>query len=222
MPKPVLNKEKQRSLLGLALNGAIVLSTALAVGSHFSPKNDNPNSRGTRCLRYFTTDSNLLCAASAAAMAVHHAIKLKDPAHALPERVKRFKFTGTAALGVTMGTVMLFLAPGALRKGNKKQAAKLFLGRDFFLHVCNPLLAMSSWLFLERSRTEGRDYLLRAELPSVAYSFVYFTAVVLLQRWPDFYSFTFGGRLYLCPVSMAGIYLLNAGVSAALKGKKAG
>ena len=50
-------------------------------------------------------------------------------------------------------------------------------------------------------------------LPLVLYSLVYLTMVAILQQWPDWYGFTFGGKYALIPVVMLVMYSFAALIS---------
>ena len=82
---------------------------------------------------------------------------------------------GTAAVTVTMLTVFLFLGPNLGYK-------KLLTGRDLYMHLVTPLLAILSFLCCEKR------YLYKVLCAPEG------------KRWEDFYGFNKGGKW---PVSLA-------------------
>ena len=112
-------------------------------------------------------------------------------------------------------TVVFFLAPYASALG----MGFLFLFEEncFFVHLLNPIAAIVSYLWFER----GGDIELKDSLfgiiPTILYSIVYFIMVVFIGEenggWPDFYGFTFGGRMYLVPVVIIGMYVATFAIS---------
>ena len=53
-------------------------------------------------------------------------------------------------------------------------------------------------------------------IPTVVYSLVYAAAVIFMKVWTDWYGFTFGGKLYMAPVSGIVMYLVTLGVAAVI------
>jgi len=134
-------------------------------------------------MRYFTALSNLLCAAAALTVAVCRICG------AVPNGVLMFKYAGTAAVTVTLLTVLIFLGP---RVGYKK----LFSGPDLWLHLVCPVLAIVSLLLWDKPVLPFAGTLLGV-LPVLLYGLLYLYKVVLApegRRWPDLYGFNRTGR----------------------------
>lgn len=143
--------------------------------------------RGKIAFRYFTVLSNVLCALGALALCL------------FPESrwAWLLKYTGTAAVAVTLLTVLLFLGPTFGYRA-------LLKGADFFLHLITPLLAVFSFSFLEK-RGLGFPEALLGLLPVLLYGGVYTYKILLAPQekaWEDFYGFNRGGKW---PLSMAGM-----------------
>lgn len=171
------------TIASVAVNTVIVLATALLIGREFFAEGAWAPRRGLKALRFFTQLSNLLCALSALAMI------LARVSGEVPLGVALFKYAGTAAVTVTLMTVLLFLGPtmgyGAMLKG-----------ANLYLHLLGPALALFSWLALERQPL-GPWALPAGMLPVALYAVVYLWKVVLSpesRRWEDFYGFNRGGR----------------------------
>lgn len=153
--------------------------------------------------RYFTVLSNVFCAVSAAI------VLFAWFGGALPFWVVLLKYVGTAAVAVTLLTVFLFLGPAS------GQWKMLLSGTDFFMHLLCPLIAIVSLCVFERTDF-AFPFALLGVIPVILYGVWYLYRVVMLpeeRRMEDFYGFNKSGRW---PISMALIFLLAFGVSAAL------
>ena len=102
---------------------------------------------------------------------------------------------------MTICTVILFLLPSALAAGNTREAKALFAGKAFVVHLSTPVLSILSFVLFENAKGFTFAESLWTMLPAVIYSVVYLIMVVFVKRWPDFYGFTFGGKMYMAPVS---------------------
>ena len=151
--------------------------------------------------RYFTVLSNLFCAAAAAITAIAGAFGT------LPLWVVLLKYTGTAAVTVTLLTVLLFLAPSS---GEWK---KLLSGPDLIWHLICPLLAIVSFCAFEHKTRFGFGWTLLGVLPVLLYGIFYFSRVVLAReenRMEDFYGFNKGGKWYLSvPLMLLGAFAIS-------------
>ena len=141
-----------------------------------------------RALRYFTVQSNLLCAVGALCLCVW------------PEAPWAWllKYVGTAAVTVTMLTVFLYLWPAV---GSLKP---LMEGADLYMHLVTPLLALLSFCLWER-RGLGLGTALLGLLPVLLYAGLYGYQILLQRperRWEDFYGFNRGGKWYLAACAM--------------------
>ena len=161
--------------------------------------------QGRFAFRFYTCQSNVLCAAAALLMAVFRL------AGNLPEWVWLLKYIGTAAVTVTMLTVFLFLAPSV----GKDWVNVLLKGGDLFMHLLTPLLALFTFCVLEK---QGMTFpqSLTGLLPVVLYGPLYLYKILYApaeKRWDDFYGFNKGGKW---PVSFAamltGTFLICLGI----------
>lgn len=135
---------------------------------------------GRHTFRFFTVQSNALCALSALGMLVAPGARW----------AWMFKYVGTAAVSVTMLTVFLFLGPTS---GDLK---KLLSGPDFFMHLVTPVMAVASFCLFER---RGMSFVqaLWGMLPVALYGPWYLYKVVFApegRRWKDFYGFNRDGK----------------------------
>ena len=189
------------------LNIVIALLTLIIVVSFFRKDGQWVPERGKFALRFFTTLSNLLCAAACLLTA------LAINAGGIPEWIWMLKYIGTAAVTVTMLTVLFFLAP-TFGKGALKV---LLSGTDLFMHLITPLLALVSFcVFEKRGMTFCQS--LWGMLPVVLYGPVYLYKILFAlpeKRWDDFYGFNKQGKW---PIAFAGMvvgtFLICMGIMA--------
>ena len=178
------------------LNILIALITLIIVVSFFRKEGQWVPERGKFALRFFTTLSNILCAAACLLTA------LAINAGGIPEWIWMLKYIGTAAVTVTMLTVLFFLAP-SFGKGALKV---LLSGTDLFMHLITPLLALVSFcVFEKRGMTFCQS--LWGMLPVVLYGPVYLYKILFAlpeKRWDDFYGFNKQGKW---PIAFAGMVL---------------
>lgn len=145
-----------------------------------------------RVLRYYTTLSNILCAAAAVLVIIYRL------SGSVPNWVLVLKHIGTVAVTLTLLTVLLYLGPVY------KNYKDLLSGPSFFLHLLCPLLAIISRIAWDRPEG-GFGIVLLGTLPALLYGIFYFQKVVVApenKRWEDFYKFNSGGRW---PVSAASV-----------------
>ena len=189
------------------LNILIALITLIIVVSFFRKEGQWVPERGKFALRFFTTLSNLLCAAACLLTA------LAINAGGIPEWIWMLKYIGTAAVTVTMLTVLFFLAP-TFGKGALKV---LLSGTDLFMHLINPLLALVSFcVFEKRGMSFGQS--LWGMLPVVLYGPVYLYKILFAlpeKRWDDFYGFNKQGKWPIAFTGMViGTFLICMGIMA--------
>ena len=189
------------------LNILIALITLIIVVSFFRKEGQWVPERGKFALRFFTTLSNILCAAACLLTA------LAINAGGIPEWIWMLKYIGTAAVTVTMLTVLFFLAP-SFGKGALKV---LLSGTDLFMHLITPLLALVSFcVFEKRGMTFCQS--LWGMLPVVLYGPVYLYKILFAlpeKRWDDFYGFNKGGKWPVAFAAMvAGTFLICMGIMA--------
>ena len=151
-------------------------------------------------LRYFTVLSNLLCALAALTVAV-----CRLGGGEIPYVVGVFKYVGTAAVTVTLLTVVFFLGPTLGYK-------LMFTGPDLWLHLICPLLAVVSLLLWDKPELPfGAAFL--GTLPVALYGAVYIRRVRFApeqRRWPDFYGFNRGGKwLASLLIMLAATFLIS-------------
>ena len=207
-----MNK-KTVNCIDFILNLVILLSTIWAVGYYFVGGPDVLGSTGTGCFKYFTTDSNVLVALTAAVLLFFNIRRFKNPDAPIPKWAMILKFTGTVSVTITLLTVVFFLAPTSYLKGGWESFLFFFKDNIFALHLSTPVIAIIALIFFEKEpKFRFRDCLWGL-LPTVIYSVVYLVLVVFVKIWTDWYGFTFGGKLFMIPVSIIAMYLVTLLVS---------
>jgi len=144
--------------------------------------------------QYFTNLSNLFAAVTALVVLAY---KLRGGA--LPRWAMLLKLMGTAAVGVTFCTVMLYLGPLI-------GYAPLFSDRGLFFHLLSPLVCIVSFAAFDGGgRVRFREALLGIA-PTALYGLVYMVEVVAIGRenggWVDIYGFNTGGLWYVSTAMM--------------------
>ena len=194
-------------MMDVILNLAIFLITAfLLIGFARKDRAWAPE-RLKKAFRYFTCQSNVLCAAVALITAV------AALSGSVPEWVWILKYIGTAAVTVTMLTVLFFLAPSV----GKDWVQVLLKGPDLFMHLLTPLAAIVSFCVLEKRGMSFAQSLLGL-LPVLLYGPLYLYRILYApaeKRWEDFYGFNNTGKWPASLAAMlAGTFLICMGLMA--------
>ena len=180
-------------LLNLINTGSVVIVLGIALRK-------NPSGA---LFRYFTVLSNILCAVSSFMVAVFRITGI------LPEAILLFKYAGTAAVTVTMMTVLLFLGPIVY------DYKSLLSGGDLWLHLICPLLAIVTYLIWDKTDVPFWTVLFGV-LPVLLYGILYLYRVVLVpeeKRWEDFYGFNKDGKW---PLAFAAMIAVASAISIVL------
>ena len=187
------------------------------MSDYYASGPDALGSVGNACLKYFTTDSNILAGIAALIMLIFNVARFSKPDALIPRWVSVLKYTGTAAVALTLLTVVFFLGPVFALKSGIKGYMLMFEGNTLILHLTTPLIAIISLLFFEKDNEFSMGDCLIACLPSFLYSIVYFIMVVCLKLWNDWYNFTLGGKTFMIPVAIVSMYLATFAISALLR-----
>lgn len=176
----------------IVINAIIFMTTAVLIVGIFWHEGKWQPERGLKAFRYFTVLSNVLCALSALVMAIAQA------RGSVSRGVELLKYLGTVSVTVTLLTVLFFLGPSIGYK-------VLLSGRDLYMHLIGPLLAIASFCLWEK-RGMSLGTALLGLLPVLLYGAVYLCMVVFAQeekRWEDFYGFNKNGKWPVAFAAMA-------------------
>lgn len=155
--------------------------------------------------RYFTVLSNLFMAL--VSLFAIFVVTKKKPTNLQTKLIKNLYLIATTSLVLVFLVVACFLAP------QSNDYFYFFSDYEFFLHFLNPLFAVISLLLIKKPRYNPRNRLLTL-IPPFLYAVFYCIFVIILKDWPDFYNFTFGGKLLVAPISLiiilATTYLISS------------
>ena len=184
---------KNALLAAVILNLLMVLVTAFIVLVYFQVGKGTESVRGFRSLRFFTVESNLFSALTCAVMAVLEMRLLATGGgpEVLPHWAVLLKYLGTCTVTLTMVTVFAFLGP-------TQGFGNMLVGANFHLHLAGPLMAILTFILLEKGQEVLLPETLLGVLPTIAYGFLYRHMVIGRGEWKggweDFYGFNRGGK----------------------------
>lgn len=170
------------SAISFAINLIIFVVTFIFTAQLFFRDKKWCPERAKNAFRFFTVQSNVLCAISALFLLLY------------PDADWAFylKYIGTCAVTVTMMTVLLFLGPVFGYQ-------YMFRGSDLFMHLLTPLMAIVSFCVFERRGLSLPESFLGL-LPVALYAPLYLYKILFAsvdKRWDDFYGFNRNGKWYI-------------------------
>jgi hypothetical protein len=206
------NKAKSKSVLSLIVNITIIVITAYAMSKFFMSTGDaNMQVSGIRSFKYFTNLSNYFAAIAALICIPYNVKNIRKGTNLLPRGVYLPKFYATVTVTVTFLTCVFFLAPINILilapYGVPPVRAYLFMfaGNTFILHFLTPVLSILSVILLDATEGFDKKYVKYGMVFVFFYAILYVVMVVFIGPekggWTDFYHFTFGGKMYMAPVS---------------------
>ena len=189
---------KTRLALSLILNVLIFAFTAYSVFLCFyNADSGQLTADGLKAFRYFTVDSNIVCALAALAVVIADVRLLSGNGGQLPKWVLLFKFVGTVGVTLTMLTCILYLSKMTGGFGN------LIRGKELFMHLLTPVLAIVSYVLFEHGAPLKLWTIFLPCVPVAAYGAVYFYMVLSVPKdrggWNDFYALA-RNRNWVVPV----------------------
>lgn len=201
--------QKQENLkTSLICNAAIVVLTIAAILINHLGVGD-----WAETFRYFTTDSNILCALSAAVLFLDGLHAKKENRTAFRPGVILFKYISTVSVTITFLTVIAFLGP-------VYGYASMFINGSIYLHGVGPILAMISFWFFDKGYVLKKTDLWFGMSTVVIYGIIYYLCVMQYGVWEDFYSFTAMSAWYVAAIAMAAACLLVSIVLRVLHNKQ--
>ena len=174
-------------MMDIILNFLIFGITLLILVRFFRKEGNWDPDRARKTFRFYTCQSNVLCAVSALVMGIARL------AGDVPQWVWMFKYIGTASVTVTMLTVFLFLAPSV---GKDWYGVLLKGANNLFMHLVIPLLAIVSFCLLEKRGMTFAESLWGL-LPVIVYGQHYIYRILRApegKKWDDFYGFNKQGK----------------------------
>ena len=159
--------------------------------------------------RYFTALSNLTTALAAGFILPFAVNGIRRKRFVYPRWLFLMHYAGTICTTLTLLFALVFILPW--------DPAFAVGGGQKFLHIICPIAILIAFLLVEGGYLLTRRNTFFCLIPFLVYSLVYLIMVVFVKRWPDFYGFTFGGKMYMIPVSVIGIYLLSLGAATLMR-----
>ena len=213
-----------KNIISLMINIAIVVITVLAISKFFVGTGDaNMQISGWSSMRYFTNLSNCFAALASVLCIVFNIMNIRYDSNVFPKWVFLIKFMATVSVTVTFLTCVFFLGPTNIFAfapyGVSPWRAYIFIffGNALYLHLVTPLLAIISVLFFESTDSFTKKEASFAVITVFLYALVYIYEVAIVGAenggWRDFYGFTFGGKMYLAPLSGAVMLLATLLIS---------
>lgn len=212
------NLPKKRTLWFTIINAFLVLTTIIVTYITLSfgtvaGQVDTGASYGWMYIVTFTVQSNLLLGLIALINLIF-GIRNFTKNKPIPRAALTWYLVASSAAMLTALTVMFFLAP--IRAVSGRNYFDMLLGPMFFFHFFNPFLSAAAFIYLTPRIKFVRPDCFLALLPPIAYAAPYILNVVILQNWPDFYHFTFGGHYFaILPVFIM-ISSVTFGIATAL------
>lgn len=187
------NKVRVLQAISMFCNLAVIVFTVMSVMKLVltGSVSNRPGDPNTVCFRYFTTDSNILCALCCIPVFVCNMMSIRSGKNRITRFALVCKLIGTAAVTLTMMTVLLFL-------GFVFSFREMFSDTNLYLHLLNPLLALLSFGLLEGGPAIRFRSVFAGALPCWLYGAVYLVMVMFVGAgnggWPDFYRFAPDGH----------------------------
>ena len=205
---------KIKNIISMIINIVIVVLTLKAMSKFFISTGDaNMQVHGLASLKYFTNLSNWFAALAAFLCIPFEIRNIMRGRALLPRWVYLTKFYATVSVSVTFLTCVFFLGPvnifvlAPYGVPPLKAYAYMFSGITLILHLIVPLLSIISVLFFEKTQSFEKKNVKFGVLSVLLYAIVYIVMVAFVGPenggWTDFYHFTFGGKMYMAPVSGA-------------------
>lgn len=201
-----MNKSKIINIVALTVNSIIVILVFYAICSMLIGGITGNMTSGTETFRYFTNLSNILVGFMTMLIIPFNINSIISGKSEVPLWAILCQFIGTVAVSVTFLTCICFLGP-------MQGFSMIFAGPCLYLHGIIPILSIISTIFLSTEKKIPLKLVPLGLLSIFLYSIVYVITVVMLKVWPDFYGFTFGGKMWAVPISLVVMYLVTLGIS---------
>ncbi len=201
-----MNKSRIVNITALAINSIIVILVFYAICSMLIGGITGNMTSGAETFRYFTNLSNILVGFMTMLMIPFNINSIISGKSEAPLWAILCQFIGTVAISVTFLTCVCFLGP-------MQGFSMIFAGPCLYLHGIVPVLSIVSTCFLSTEKKIPLKLVPLGLLSTFLYSIVYVITVVILKVWPDFYGFTFGGKMWAVPISLIVMYTATLGIS---------
>lgn len=140
--------------------------------------------------RYYTNISNLLVGFIAIINAIVLIKSVIKGELSYPKYLSIIKFAGLSMISLTFFTVLLIIAP-------LTSFQLMYSDVKFITHLVVPVLAITSYLFLEEKSIFELRISLIGIIPTLLYAIIYIINVVFLKTWPDIYKINTNGLWFI-------------------------
>ena len=185
-----------------------IVSTGLLTGHTIKQVDDTARSAGY--FSAFTVDCECFMALVSLVGVILCIIALVKKEEQLPEWFDVLYMMGTVSLTLVFIVVAAYLAP--IKAANGAGYFALFKKGNFFNHFINPWLSIICFDVINKLRKMSWKKAWFAPIPMIIYALVYMANVALFKRWPDLYSFSFGGHYWAFPIELVVIFAITFGL----------
>ncbi|HCB95891.1 hypothetical protein [Ruminococcus sp. YE282] len=192
-----------RNCVSAVCNILVIIAVTINVlGFFINPgQSSDINFARLDCFKLFSVDSNILAALGCALMLPFNMLSIVQGENSAPKFAIIIKFVGTAAVALTLVTVLCFLRP---RQGFDS----MFSGSNYYFHLFCPVLCILSAVVFESNSKLHFWQAIIGLAPTVLYGLAYFYNVFFKYRWTDFYGFDVSGMW----ITTAGVLLVTSAV----------
>ena len=208
----------KRIKISLILNIVNALFVTFAViamtsGFHFMSDDTILELASLSAFQFFTFDSNLLLGIVTVMFIAYEIMLIKGKIEKIPRYAYLLKFVSTVAVGLTMFTVVILLAPQTT-----KGYFSLFLNANLFFHLICPLVAIISFCFFEKQNDIKFKECVYGLIPTLLYGIYYTINVAIYMEngvvafEHDWYGFAKGGAIGIALsviMMFSGTYLIS-------------
>lgn len=165
-------------------------------------------------LRFYTQDSNLLALAACLICVVGQGIALKKKRYEMPLWIQTIKYIATCCLTLTLLVVLFVLIP---MSGMQSFTMMMFHGSMLYHHFLCPVLAILSFLLLERTPKMQKKHTFYAMIPTGIYAVVTIILNILkVEEGPYSFLRVYEQPVYIsiiwCVVILGGAYFFAWGI----------
>lgn len=175
---------RNKNIIDLIINLFVVFNVIWCIFVFFTSGGDgNMIVYKWNCFKFYTIDSNVLCAIACGIMATKNIKIIRNKNETINQNLLIFKYVSVVAVLITFLVVMLFLGP-------TQGYAKMFEKTNIFMHGLNPIFAAISFILFESDNTDfTKNKIVWGESTVIIYGILYFVMVVILKKWADVYGF---------------------------------
>ena len=199
-----MQKQLVTKIIGLVFNLFLFVSSMVVLFRIiFAPEGD------LLYFRHFTNLSNIYMGIVSLIIFIFTLVNFKKD-YCLPKWLRIVELSAVVGVMLTFLIVILFLVPMQVRSWD--DLVNLYKNDMILFHFLNPLISLFTFLFFTKGDKLNYKEDFFGMIPMVIYS-LFYVIFVLCGLWDDFYNFTFGGNLWVMPLSLLVMYIFTYLVS---------